>query len=61
MRLPMTNKLTSHNGISRTEKFHDEETEVEFLGTPVGPDAARGFDRGQTRVTFVESESTDDE
>jgi hypothetical protein len=58
----MTNKLTSHNGISGAEKFHDEETEVEFLGTPVGPDAAFcGLDRRQTRVTFVESESTDDE
>jgi len=57
----MTNKLTSHYGISGAEKFHDEETEVEFLGIPVGPDAACGLDRGQTRVTFVESESTDDE
>ena len=57
----MTNNLTSRKGISDAEKFHDEETEVEFLGTPVVPNAARGLDRGQTRVTFVESESTDDE
>ncbi len=56
------NKLTSPNVRSGADRFRDEETEVEFLGTPVGSDAVSGrLDRGQTRVTFVESESTDAE
>lgn len=42
--------------------FRDEDTEIEPLGLCVGSDAANVTSRGgQTRLTCVESESTDDE
>lgn len=59
----MMNRLDFQSRVAALEQFRDEETEIEPLGTPVALGVTAGTLRGggQTRVTFVESESTDDE
>jgi hypothetical protein len=55
-------RLDSQRMASGFERHRDEETEIEPLGACVAPGAkTHAGGAGQTLVTFVENESTDDE
>ncbi len=58
MRPPMMNKFAMEISSLAEMRARDEDTEIEPLGNPVSSERAGN---GQTRVTFVENESTDDD
>jgi hypothetical protein len=62
MKLPMMTEEITDGMIGPFHLSQDEHTEVERLPAAVRVGVARaGSQQGQTRVTLVESESTDDE
>jgi hypothetical protein len=62
MKLPMMNEGIGEGTVRPFHLLRDEFTEVERLPAAVRPGVTRAdSQQGQTRVTFVENESTDDE
>jgi hypothetical protein len=62
MKLPMMSEGVADGMIRPFHQWQDEDTDVERLPAAVRPRVTgAGSQQGQTRVTFVENESTDDE
>jgi hypothetical protein len=62
MKLPMMSESKSPDLIRPFQVWRDEGTEQERLPAIARPNSSNAVSqRGQTRVTFVENESTDDE
>ena len=58
---PLMMRSIGNQTDSASNPWIDEDTEVERLPTAVRTGCTAGSQQGQTLVTFVENESTDDE